>query len=110
VGQAQHFVHVVARDEHRGARLFGVRQQAGANPVCDVGVERGRGLVEDQQARRVQRGFDDADECLLARTQLTTERAGEVTNAEPFQASFDQLARVRGAVQPRVETEELAHA
>ena len=70
--------HVVRRDEQRRA-LVGVElEQAGADPVGDVGVERGGGLVEHEQPGLVQRRLDDADERALARRQLHAEAVGEV--------------------------------
>ena len=59
--------HVVRRDEKGGALGGAQLEQAGADAVGDVGVERCRGLVEDEEARLVQRRLDDADEGPLTR-------------------------------------------
>ena len=87
--------HVVAGDEQRGAVLGAQAGEAGADLEGDVGVERGRRLVEHQQRRPVQRGLDDADERALARRELVAHRVGQRGDAEPLEPGLDLAARGR---------------
>ena len=64
-------------------------EQAGADPVGDVGVERGGGLVEHEQPGPVQRRLDDADQRALARRELHAGAVGEVPDPEPIEAGVD---------------------
>jgi hypothetical protein len=54
VAHALHFTHVMRREQHRAAGAPLVPLEVRAHPVADVGIERRRGLVEQQHVRLVQ--------------------------------------------------------
>jgi hypothetical protein len=81
----------VGRHEEGGAFGGAQLEQAGPHPIGDVGVERRRRLVEDEQPGLVQRRLDDADQGSLARAQLEAEAIGEITDPEPSEAGVDGL-------------------
>ena len=69
------------------------------DPVGDVGVEAGGGLVEHEEGGLVQHGLHDAHEGPLTRRQLHAHAVGEVGDAEALEAGVDdRIAGLAAAV------------
>ena len=102
--------HVVARHQERGAVVGAERLEADPDPQRDVGVERRRRLVEDEQRRAVQRGLDDAHQGALTRRELIAHRLREVGDAEAVQPALYLRAWVGDAVELPEQGQELLDA
>ena len=100
----------MACDEQRDVVLVAQRPQAHAHPLGHIRVERGRGLVEHEQARTVERGLDDPDERALPGGELGAHRGGESPDAEAFERAVDEWPGLGDAIELAVHAKELADA
>src|SRR5947207_11779441 len=89
LAQPLDFEHVVARHQQRRSLGGTDVEQAGANPMCDVGVERCGRLVEHEKPRLVQRCLHDADEGALTGGELHAHALGQPGDAEAGETAVD---------------------
>ena len=70
-----------------------------AHAVGDVGIERGGGFVEQEQARFVEQGLGEIDAGGFAGGELAGDGFAEVGDVEQFEQLVDPLLRARHAVE-----------
>ena len=88
------FGHVMTGDQKGRAFLIRQLQQSLSDTQRYLGIERGRGLVQDSSQGPVQGGFDDPHERPLTRRKLGAQRGGEVADPESFEGVVDLRRRL----------------
>jgi hypothetical protein len=109
VAQPLDFAHVVRSQQDRGAGLALIVLQVGPHPIRRVGIERRRGLVEQQHVGFVDQRLGKRHAGLLSGRQLAGLAVEELRNLHLVRDLVDPPRQLLHAVEPAVEQQVLAH-
>ena len=109
VGQPLDLGHVVRREQQRRPAGLGIVLELAPHPVGGVRIERGRGLVEQEQIGRVEQGLGKPHARLLAGRQLAGRAVEQRLDLQVLGDKGDAVGGIGDAVQPGIDGQVLPH-